>query len=75
MFFRTKVFHRKDGSTRTYLELVAGLARHSHEQWLHMEALHAERDYAYGPVLVFRRLWEHLGLAQALREAFEGTDA
>ena len=108
MFFRTKVFHRNDGSTRTYLELVAnhrvdgkvrqqviaqlgrleqlraegvvdrlvaGLARHSHEQWLRMEALHAERDYAYGPVLVFRRLWEELGLAQALREAFEGTDA
>ena len=107
MFFRTKPFRRKDGSTRTYLELVAnrrvdgkvrqqviarlgrleqlsaegvvdrlvaGLKRYSHEQWLRMEALRAEDDYAYGPVLVFRRLWEELGLAEALREAFEGTE-
>jgi hypothetical protein len=107
MFFRTKVFHRKDGSTRTYLEvvtnqrvdgrvrqhviarlgrleqlqaegvvdrLVSGLARHSQEQWLRMEALHAEQDYAYGPVLVYRRLWEELGLARELQQAFDGTE-
>ena len=107
MFFRTKPFHRKDGSTRTYLELVANrrvdgkvrqqviarlgrleqlsaegvvdrlvvsLKRYSHEQWLRMEALRAEDDYSYGPVLVFRRLWEELGLAEAVQEAFEGTE-
>ena len=107
MFFRTKPFRRKDGSTRTYLELVsnhrvdgkvrqkviarlgrleqlradgmvdrlvASLARHSHEQWLRMEALRAEQDFAYGPVLIYRRLWEELGLAQELRQVFEGSE-
>ena len=102
MFFRPKRFHRKDGSARTYLELVANrrvdgkvrqrvitrlgrlvqlsvegvvgrlvasLKRYGQEQWLRMEALRAERDYAYGPVLVFRRQWEELGLAEALQEA------
>jgi len=107
MFFRTKPFRRKDGSTRTYLELVAnhrvdgkvrqqviarvgrleqlqadgvvdrlaaGLRRYSREQWLRMEALRAERDYSYGAVLVFRRLWEELGLAETLRESLEETE-
>jgi len=107
MFFRTKPFRRKDGSTRTYLELVAnhrvdgkvrqqviarlgrleqlqaegvvdklvaGLKRYGDEQWLRMEALRAEQDYAYGAVVVFRRLWEELGLAEALQEAFEDTE-
>jgi hypothetical protein len=108
MFLRTKVFRRKDGSTRTYLELVAnrrvdghvrqqviahlgrldqlqpegvidrlmaGLARFSQEQWLRLAALHAEQDYAYGAALVFRRLWEDLGLAEALQQAFATTEA
>jgi hypothetical protein len=54
--------------------LMQGLARYSHEQWVRSEALHGEQDYSYGPVLVFRRLWEALGLAEALRARFAGTD-
>jgi transposase len=45
--------------------LIASLARYSERCWVE-----AERegllswDKVYGPVLIFRRLWEHLGLAQ-----------
>ena len=88
MFFRTKPFRRKDGSTRTYLELVSNhrvdgkvrqkvIARLGRLEQLRadgmvdcLEALRAEQDYAYGPVLTYRGLWEDLGLAQALQQAF-----
>lgn len=71
---RLELLQAKGVVDRVVDRLVAGLARHSHEEWLRMEALRAERDYAYGPVLVFRRLWEELGLAEALQEAFEDTE-
>jgi hypothetical protein len=55
--------------------LLEGLARHSREQWLRLATLQAQQDYSYGPVLVFRRLWEELGLAEALQQAFAATEA
>jgi hypothetical protein len=54
--------------------LVEGLARYSRERWFRAEALRAERAATYGPVLVFRRLWEELGLAEQLTKRFAGTD-
>ena len=33
-----------------------------------------ERDHAYGPVLVSRRLWKELAPASALAQAFDGTE-
>jgi len=44
--------------------LIEGLARYSERQWVQMEALKGGWDKLYGPVLVFRQLWEHLGLAE-----------
>jgi transposase len=43
--------------------LIEGLARYSERQWVQVQALKGGWDKIYGPVLVFRRLWEHLGLA------------
>jgi len=43
--------------------LIEGLARYSERQWVQVQALKGGWDKLYGPVLVFRRLWEHLGLA------------
>ena len=44
--------------------LIEGLARYSERQWVQVQALKGGWDKLYGPVLVFRRLWEHLGLAE-----------
>ena len=46
--------------------LIEGLARYSERQWVQVQALKGGWDKLYGPVLVFRRLWEHLGLEQPL---------
>jgi len=43
--------------------LIEGLARYSEHQWVQVQALKGGWDKIYGPVLVFRRLWEHLGMA------------
>ena len=44
--------------------LIEGLTRYSERQWVQVQALKGGWDKLYGPVLVFRRLWEHLGLAE-----------
>ncbi|MDP2952490.1 MAG: IS1634 family transposase, partial [Chloroflexota bacterium] len=46
--------------------LIEGLARYSERQWVQVQALTGGWDKVYGPVLVFRRLWEHLGLAELM---------
>jgi len=47
--------------------LIASLVRHSERCWVEMEAEGLLAwDKVYGPVLVFRRLWEQLGLAREL---------
>jgi hypothetical protein len=55
--------------------LIASLARFSERCWVEAEA-QGSLAWAklYGPVLVFRWLWERLGLAQQLREAFANTE-
>lgn len=107
MYIRTKTFQNKDGSTRTYLQLVTGqrvgqkirqkvianlgrleelqegkldqlieaLARFSTRQWVIAQArdLQARWAKAWGPALIFRRLWEELGLADLLRRLLEAT--
>lgn len=47
--------------------LIASLARHSERCWIEAEG-EAVLPWTkvYGPVLVFRRLWEHLGLAEEI---------
>lgn len=47
--------------------LIEGLARYSERQWIQVQALAGGWERLYGPVLVFRRLWEHLGLAKQMR--------
>ncbi len=47
--------------------LVASLARYSERCWVEVESEgRLEQGRCYGPVLVFRRLWEHLGLDKQL---------
>jgi hypothetical protein len=46
--------------------LIAGLAHYSEKQWVQMRALKGGWQKIYGPVLVFRRLWEQLGLDRLL---------
>ena len=49
--------------------LIASLARHSERCWVEAEAGGLMPwDRVYGPVLVFRRLWEDMGLAKLLAE-------
>lgn len=50
--------------------LIASLARYSEQQWVEAQALPLIGQWSreYGSVLVFRRLWEKLGL----HEVFEG---
>ena len=108
MFIRTKVFKNRDGSTRTYLQivkgeregrkvrqvvvanlgrleelrdggldrLIEGLARFSRYQLVKDGALRPEAgwDKAWGPVLIFRRLWDELGLP-AILERLMGASA
>lgn len=44
--------------------LIAGLAKYSEHQWIQVQAeeLSTEWDKEWGPVLIFRALWEELGL-------------
>lgn len=46
--------------------IIEGLARYSEKQWVQMQALEGGWQKIYGPVLVFRRLWEQLGLDKLL---------
>lgn len=107
MFVRTKVFRNKDGSTRTYLQLVTSdrvgnrvcqrvvanlgrldelqagpldrliehLSRFSQRQWILEKArqIEAKQARTWGPVLIFRRLWEELGLKATFARLLEGT--
>jgi hypothetical protein len=102
MYTRVVTARNKDGSVRSYLQLVRGyrkngkvhqelvcslgrldilqagggldrliasLTQHSERCWVEAEAGGLlSWDKVYGPVLVFRRLWEELGLAKELVE-------
>ena len=47
--------------------LMASLAKYSEKCWVEVEGEgRRERARCYGPVLVFRRLWEHLELDKQL---------
>jgi transposase len=48
--------------------LIEGLTRYSEKQWVQMQALEGGWQKIYGPVLVFRRLWEQLGLDKLLTD-------
>jgi len=107
MFVRLLVSHNKDGSTRSYLQLlrsrrvngktrqelvcslgrldtmladgsldrvIEGLAQFSEKQWVQMQALEGGWQKVYGPVLVFRRLWEQLGLDKLLTDLQDNTE-
>lgn len=107
MFVRTKVFRNKDGTTRTYLQLVTGervngkvrqkvvanlgrleelqggeldrlieaLARFSKTRWVREEAMKLSTRWAktWGPVLIFGRLWQELGLPDIFARLLSGT--
>ena len=108
MYTRVVTARNKDGSTRSYLQLVQGyrkngkvrqelicslgrldimqasggldrliasLAQHSERCWVDAEAGGLlPWDKVYGPVLVFRRLWEEMGLARQLAHLQTGTE-
>lgn len=46
--------------------IIEGLTRYSEKQWVQMQALEGGWQKIYGSVLVFRRLWEQLGLDKLL---------
>jgi hypothetical protein len=48
--------------------LIEGLTRYSEKQWVQMQALAGGWQKIYGPVLVFRRLWEQLELGKLLTD-------
>ena len=48
--------------------LIEGLARYSQKEWVRMQALEGGWQKVYGPALVFRRLWEQLGLDKLLSD-------
>jgi hypothetical protein len=48
--------------------IIEGLARYSEKQWVQMQALEGGWQKVYGPVLVFRRLWEQLGIDKLLTD-------
>ncbi len=55
--------------------LIASLARYSERCWIEMEAEGLlSWDKVYGPVLIFHRLWEHLGLAQQVAQLQTKTE-
>jgi len=108
MFVRTKIFKNRDGSTRTYLQivkgereglkvrqvvvanlgrleelrnggvdrLIEGLARFSRYQLVKDDTAKPKPGWnkAWGPVLIFRRLWDELGLP-AILERLMGDSA
>ncbi|MGI9953393.1 hypothetical protein V3F56_13610 [Moorellaceae bacterium AZ2] len=49
--------------------------RFSQRQWVLEKArqIEARQARTWGPVLIFRRLWEELGLAATFRRLLEGT--
>jgi len=57
-------------------KLIEGLAKFSRKQWIELKASSLEAKWAkeYGPALIFRRLWEKLGLDRILRELLSGTE-
>jgi len=62
---RMDVLQRSGGLDR----LISSLTRYSERCWVEIEREGSlERGKAYGAVLVFRRLWEHLGLDKHLSE-------
>src|SRR4030042_1102626 len=54
-------------------KLVASLAGYSQHQWVKAEGLSLIGQWSreYGPVLVFRRLWEKLGLHTVFQEVYQ----
>jgi len=55
--------------------LITSLAQHSERCWVDAEAQGLLAwDKVYGPVLVFRRLWEEMGLAGQLAHLQTGTE-
>jgi hypothetical protein len=107
MFVRLLVARNKDGTTRSYLQilrsrrvkghtrqelvcnlgrldvlqagggldrLIEGLARYSEKHWVQMQALEGGWQKIYGPVLVFRRLWEQLLLDKLLQNLQAETE-
>ncbi len=54
--------------------LIEGLTRYSERQWIQVQALTGGWEKVYGPVLVFRRLWEHLGLAAEMVRLQKGSE-
>jgi len=54
--------------------LIEGLVRYSEKQWVQMQALEGGWQKVYGPVLVFRRLWEQLGLTKLLADLQTSTE-
>lgn len=48
--------------------LIDGLTRYSEKQWVQMQALKGGWQKIYGPVLVFRQLWEQLRLDKLLTD-------
>jgi hypothetical protein len=48
--------------------LIESLTRYSEKQWVQMQALEGGWQKVYGPVLVFRKLWEQLGLDKLLTD-------
>jgi hypothetical protein len=48
--------------------LIEGLSRYSERQWVQMQALEGGWQKVYGPTLVFRKLWEQLGLDKLLTD-------
>ncbi|OIQ60446.1 hypothetical protein [Neomoorella thermoacetica] len=55
--------------------LIEHLARFSQRQWVleKVRQIEAKRARTWGPVLIFRRLWEELGLAATFKGLLEGT--
>jgi len=53
--------------------VIEGLARYSEKQWVQMQALEGGWQKVYGPVLVFRRIWEQLGIDKLLTDLQAGT--
>jgi len=108
MFVREKTFKNKDGSTRTYLQLVEnvregnhvrqrvianlgrleqlredgqldrlveGLGRYAQHKLVKEKAaeIRTGPDREWGPALVFRALWDRLGMGPIVRDLSRGT--
>ncbi len=102
MYIRTKTFKNKDGSTRTYLQIVSnervngkptqrvvanlgrleelqenevidkmisGLTRYSNQEWIKAQVKELRADWGkeWGPGIIFRSLWDDIGIGEILR--------